>query len=199
MAGPSPTRRGRRPGSPDTRAMILAEARASFAAHGYAGTSVRAVAAAAGVDAALVHHYFGTKEDLFVAALEVRIDPREVLLPVAKGGVAGAGERIMRVFFTVWDDEEARLPLLALVRGVLEPGGQQLVSDGVRRVVLGPVGAALGIDDAERRMTLVGSQLIGLVMVRYVLAIEPLASAPAELLVATYGPTLQRYLEDPLP
>jgi AcrR family transcriptional regulator len=192
-------RRGRRPGAPDTRAAILASARELFAAHGFAGTSVRAVAAAAGVDAALVHHYFGTKDDLFVAALELRVDPRVALLPVIEGGVDGAGERLMRLFVSVWEVEETRLPLLALVRGVLDPGGQQLVRDGFFRMVLGPVGDALELDQPTRRMQLVASQLIGLVVLRYVLAVEPLASAPPDELVATYAPTLQRYLSGPLP
>lgn len=192
-------RRGRRPGAPDTRAAILAAARGLFAAHGFAGTSVRAVATAAGVDAALVHHYFGTKDDLFLAALELRVDPRVALLPVIEGGVDGAGERLMRLFVSVWDVEETRLPLLALVRGVLDPGGQQLVRDGFMRMVLGPVGAALELEEPDRRMQLVASQLIGLVVLRYVLAVEPLASAPSEELVATYAPTLQRYLSGPLP
>ena len=192
-------RRGRRPGGPDTRATILVAARELFAVHGFAGTSVRAVAAAAGVDAALVHHYFGTKDDLFLAALELRVDPRTALLPVIEGGVDGAGERLMRLFMSVWDVEETRVPLLALVRGVLDPGGQQLVRDGFLRMVLVPVGAALELDEPERRMQLVASQLVGLVVLRYVLAVEPLASAPAGELVATYAPTLQRYLSGPLP
>ncbi len=198
MVVASTTRRGRRPGSPDTRATILTEARTLFAAQGYAGTSVRGVASAAGVDAALVHHYFGTKEDLFLAALRVPLDPREVLAPVAAGGLDGAGERLVRTFLSVWDNEQTRLPLLALVRGVLEPGGERLVSDGFLRIVLGPLGSALGVDQPDRRMGLVASQLIGLVMARYVLKLEPLASTPAEELVATYAPTLQRYLEMPL-
>ena len=192
-------RRGRRPGGPDTRATILVAARELFAVQGFAGTSVRAVAAAAGVDAALVHHYFGTKDDLFLAALELRVDPRTALLPVIEGGVDGAGERLMRLFMSVWDVEETRVPLLALVRGVLDPGGQQLVRDGFLRMVLVPVGAALELDEPERRMQLVASQLVGLVVLRYVLAVEPLASAPAGELVATYAPTLQRYLSGPLP
>jgi len=174
-------------------------ARELFAVQGFAGTSVRAVATAAGVDAALVHHYFGTKDDLFLAALELRVDPRTALLPVIEGGVDGAGERLMRLFVSVWDDEETRLPLLALVRGVLDPGGQQLVRDGFFRMVLGPVGTALGIDQPERRMQLVASQLVGLVVLRYVLAVDPLASTSSEELVATYAPTLQRYLSGPLP
>ncbi|MCW2844432.1 MAG: transcriptional regulator, TetR family [Nocardioides sp.] len=192
-------RRGRRPGAPDTRAAILASARELFAASGYAGTSMRAVAAAAGVDAALVHHYFGAKDDLFLAALQVRVDPRVAMLPVIEGGVDGAGERLMRVFLSVWDDEDSRLPLLALFRGIVEPNGQQLVRDGFVRMVLGPVGAALDLDQAERRMTLVASQLVGIVVLRYLVLVEPLVSMPADELVATYAPTLQRYLAGPLP
>ena len=195
----TPARRGRRPGSPDTKAAILAEARSLFAAHGYAGTSVRAGAAAAGVDAALVHHYFGPKRELFLSALGAPVDPREVLAPVAQGGLPGAGERLVRAFLGVWDDEATRLPLLALVRGVLEPGGERLVADGLLGMVLGPVGAGLGVDRPEERMPLVASQLIGLVMARYVLRLEPLASAAPDALVAAYAPTLQRYLEMPLP
>ena len=194
----TPPRRGRRPGSPDTRAAILAEARSLFAANGYAGTSVRAVASAAGVDAALVHHYFGTKDDLFVAALQVPLDPREVLLPVGQGGLDGAGERLMRTFLSVWDDEAVRLPLLTLVRTIFDPEGRQLVRDGFMRIVLGPVGAALGVDEPERRMSLVASQLMGIVVARYVVGVEPLASATHDQLVAAYAPTLQRYLEMPL-
>ena len=192
-------RRGRRPGSPDTRAAILAVAREHFAAQGFAGASVRGIAAAAGVDSALVHHYFGTKDDLFIAALQLKVDPREVLLPVVEGGLEGAGERLLRVFFSVWEDETARLPLLALVRGVFEPGGERLLRDGVLRMVLGPVGIGLELDDPARRMTLVASQMAGLVMVRYVLQAEPLASAPVDQLIATYAPVIQGYLSGPLP
>jgi AcrR family transcriptional regulator len=195
----APARRGRRPGSPDTRAAVLAAARELFAANGYAGTSVRAVAAAAGVDPALVHHYFGSKDKLFLAALEVKLDPREGLAPVIAGGVEGAGERLLRVFVAVWDDEETRLPLLAIVRGIVDPGGQQLMRDGFLHMVFGPVGVGLGLDQPERRMAHVGSQLIGLAVLRYLLEIEPLASMPPEQVVATYAPVVQGYLSDPLP
>ena len=109
-----------------------------FAAQGFAGTSVRAVAAAAGVDAALVHHYFGTKDDLFVAALELPVDPRERLAGVIAQGPDGAGERMLRVFLSVWDDPELRLPLLGLARGMLDPSGQRLIRDGFLPVVLHP-------------------------------------------------------------
>ena len=192
------TRRGRRPGSPDTRAAILARGAELFSEKGYAGTSVRAVATAAGVDAALVHHYFGSKDDLFLAALQAPIDPREVLRPVAEGGVDGAGERLLRTFLSVWDDEATRLPLLTLVRSVFEPEREPLIRDGFMRMVLAPIGQALGLDDVELRMSLVGSQLMGIVLARYVVEVEPLASASHEQLVAAYAPTLQRYLDGSL-
>ena len=194
-----PARRGRRPGGPDTRSAILGAARRRFAESGFAGTSVRSVAALAGVDPALEHHYFGSKDDLFVAALELRVDPRVAVLPVIEGGVDGAGERLMRLVVGVWDDEESRRPLLALVRGVVEPDGAQLVRDGFVRMVLAPVAAGLGIDEPERRMSLVASQVLGVVLLRHVVRLEPLASMAADALVATYAPVLQRYLADPLP
>jgi AcrR family transcriptional regulator len=191
--------RGRRPGSPDTRAAILGAARALFATGGVSGTSVRAIAAKAGVDPALVHHYFGTKDDLFVAALALPVDPREVLGRVAEEGPDGAGERLVRTFLSVWDDPDLQLPLLALARSLLDPSGRELLRDGFLEVVLGPLGDALGIDEPELRMRLVASQVLGLIMMRYLLAAEPLASMPAEGIVAVYGPTLQRYLTGPLP
>ena len=191
--------RGRRPGAPDTRAEILTSARTLFAARGFAGTSVRAIAADAGVDPSLVHHYFGSKDDLFVAALQLPVDPRVALLPVLEGGLEGAGERLLRVFVSVWDDETARLSLLGLVRGVVDPAGRQLLRDGLFGVILGPIAPALGLDQPQRRLALVASQMIGVVMMRYVLEVEPLASMETEVLVATYAPTLQRYLADPLP
>ena len=191
--------RGRRPGAPDTRAEILASARSLFAARGLGSTSMRAIAADAGVDPALVHHYFNSKHDLFVAALELPVDPRVALAPVLEGGLEGAGERLLRVFLSVWDDEHARPALLGLVRGVFEPEGRLLLRDGLLGVVLGPLGPALGLDEPQRRVALVASQMIGLVMLRYVLEVEPLATMDGESVVATYGPTLQRYLAEPLP
>jgi AcrR family transcriptional regulator len=193
------TTRGRRPGSPDTRADILVAARASFAAVGFSGTTVRSVARDAGVDPSLVHHYFGTKDDLFLAALQLPVDPRRVLAPALAGGVEGAGERFLRTFLSVWEDEEVRLPLLGVVRGFLEPGGGVLLRDGFLPTVVVPIGVALGVDEPERRMALVASQVIGLIVMRYLLEVEPVASMTAEELVAAYAPTLQRYLDAPLP
>jgi len=156
------------------------------------------VAAAAGVDAALVHHYFGTKDDLFLAALQLPVDPRALLAPVAEAGVDGAGERLLRVFLGVWEDDRNQASLLALVRGLAEPSGQRLLRDGVLEMILLPLGRALSLDRPEQRMALVASQLVGLVILRYLLRAEPLASLPPDALVAAYAPTLQRYLAEPL-
>ena len=194
-AARTPTaKRGRRPGAPDTRAAILDAARELFATGGFAGTSVRAVAAAAGVDPALVHHYFGTKDDLFVAALQLPVDPRVILAPVLAQGPDGAGERILRVMLSVWDDADHRLPLLAMARSLLEPTGTQLMGRGFLPVVIEPLGQALGIDHPETRMSLFASQIVGLIMLRYLLEAEPLASMPVDEVVTAYAPTLQRYL-----
>jgi AcrR family transcriptional regulator len=193
------SRRGRRPGSPDTRAAILGAARALFATNGYAGTTIRAVAAAAGVDAALVHHYFGAKDDLFVAALELPVDPRVALAPAIEAGPEGAAERMLGVFLSVWDNPEHRLPLLALVRGMFDPDGRRLLREGFLPAILAPVGVALGIEHPEVRMPLLASQVLGLIVVRYVLEIEPVASLPADQVVAIYAPALQHCLTGPLP
>ena len=191
--------RGRRPGSPDTRAAILGAARALFASGGISGTSVRAVAAKAGVDPALVHHYFGSKDDLFVAALALPIDPREVLAPIVAQGPDGAAERLLRTFLSVWDDPEHQLQLMAVARSLTDPSGKELMRDGFLKVVIGPLAIALGIDEPERRMPLVASQILGLILMRYLLEVEPIASMPADELVAIYAPTIQRYLTGPLP
>jgi len=199
MNHPVTGRRGRRPGAPDTRAAILGAARARFAEHGFAGTTIRAVAGDAGVDAALVHHYFGSKDDLFLAALELPLDPRQVLLPAVAEGIDGVAERLLRAFLSAWDDPELQPRLVAVVRGVMDPAGSKLITEGFLPVVLQPVGQALGVDRPELRMPLVASQVFGLILMRYVLRVEPLASLPPDQLVATYAPTIQRYLADPLP
>lgn len=189
------TQRGRRAGGGDTRGEILAAARSSFAEAGYGGTSVRGVAAAAGVDPALVHHYFGTKDDLFLAALEFPVDPRVVLASVAEGDRETLGVRLVARVLSVWDDPQARLPLLALVRsGIAGEPGRALVESALSRLVFGALGQFLQLDDADRRIGLVASQMVGLVITRYVLRLEPLASMPAEEVAAWLGPTLQRYL-----
>lgn len=188
------TSRGRRPGAPDTRAQVLDAARTSFAERGFRATTIRAVAASAGVDPALVHHYFGTKDNLFLAALEMPVDPRELLAPVVQMGPDGAGERLLRTFLSVWDDPEIQVQLLAVVRSVLNEDGGQLLKEGFIPVVVGPVVGRLVSDQPEVRVPLVVSQVIGLIVARYVLALPPMATMPTEDVVARIGPVLQHYL-----
>ena len=193
--GPS-ARRARHPGGDPRRGP-----RASSPPRASRARRSAAIAADAGVDAALVHHYFGTKDDLFLAALEHPGRPAQVHRPpVVAGGPDGAAERLLTAFLSVWDDPELRPSLLAVVaRRCMDPGAQRLLSDGFLPVVIEPVGVALGLDRPELRMPLVASQVIGLILLRYVLEVEPLASMPGEQVVATYAPTLQRYLTGPLP
>lgn len=188
------SRRGRRPGNPETRALILSAARSSFAACGFGGTTIRAVATDAGVDPALVHHYFGTKDELFLAALDVPVDPRDLIAPIVAAGPDGAGVRLLETLLAVWDDPSMQLRLLALARSGLEPEGEKLLSEGFIPVVVGPVLAQLCVDRPEERVPLVASQVLGLIVTRYLLRLEPLASEPAALVAARVGPTLQRYL-----
>jgi AcrR family transcriptional regulator len=198
MAERASSPRGRRRGSPDTRSGILAAARALFAEHGYAGTTIRSVATAAGVDAALVHHYFGTKDELFLAALELPVDPRALIGPAMAGPVEEAAERFLGVFLSVWDDPDIQPSLLSFARGMLDPSAARLLSKGFLPVVIQPIGVALGVSDPALRMPLVASQVIGLILMRYLLAVEPLASMPRDQVIATFAPTIQRYLTGPL-
>ena len=200
MSGAETRGRGRRPGGPDTRGQILEAARESFAHKGFGGTTIRAVAADAHVDPALVHHYFGSKDDLFLAALEIPVDPRTVLPTAFAGGVEGAARRLLTIFLSVWDRPDTRLPMVALFRSALgEADAQTLLRDGLHRLVFAPLQEVLPPDEAEVRSQMVATQVLGLIVGRYLLALEPLASMPAEDVVAWIAPNIQRYLDGPLP
>lgn len=186
--------RGRRPGSPDTRTDVLAAARDAFAEKGFRGTTIRGVAADAGVDPALVHHYFGSKRDLFLAALEFPVDPRELLAPVLEADPQQAGEGIVRTLLSVWDDPGLQPQLLALGRAVVSEDGRRLVTEGFIPAIIGPVLARATRDRPEERIPLVASQLVGLVATRYLIGFGPMAEMPVDDVVARVGPTIQRYL-----
>ena len=188
-------RTGRRPGVSGTREAILDAARRAFAEQGYQRATIRGVAELAGVDPALVHHYFGTKQDLFVAAVQLPINPVPQLMAVLGEDPDRTGERIVEVFLSVWDHAADRSPLLALIRSAVgDERAAAMLREFITEEVLGQLAHRLGSPDARLRATLVASQLIGLAMARYIVRVEPLASAPAAELTAAVGPTLQRYL-----
>jgi AcrR family transcriptional regulator len=187
-------RRGRRPAGEDTRTALLDAARAVFAEQGYEGATVRAIAARAGVDAAMVNHWFGGKQGLFAAAMELPIDPGEVVATVLEGGPDTVGERLVRTFVTVWDRTGGG-PFAALVRSVSSHElAARMLREFVTGVLFGPVAARLGVESPALRAALCGSQIVGLGMMRYVVRLEPLASADVETVVAAIAPNLQRYL-----
>ncbi|SCL37346.1 transcriptional regulator, TetR family [Micromonospora rhizosphaerae] len=194
-------RTGRRPGKPETREAILAAARTAFAERGFDAASIRAIAAAADVDPALVHHYFGSKDQLFLAAMEAPIDPREVLPKVLAGDREGIGERLVRAFLGVWDSPAGAAGVGLLRSAVSNEWTARLLREFLTTQVLRRVLDQLEVDPAELplRGSLVASQLMGLAMMRHVVRLEPVASAAPETLVAAIGPTVQRYLTGDLP
>ncbi|HET6820553.1 MAG TPA: TetR family transcriptional regulator [Candidatus Limnocylindria bacterium] len=188
-------RTGRRAGSADTRGEILSAARQVFGEHGFENASVRKVAARAGVDPALVHHYFGTKQALFLAAMELPIDFKVLVDQVASGPRSEIGARLVRQTLELWEDPATRSLLMGIVRSATT---DEVAAEILRGLLSeGPILAlsrASGQPDADLRATLAGSQVVGLAMARYVIGVEPLASASIDDLVRAIGPTVQRYL-----
>ncbi|MFD8912874.1 TetR family transcriptional regulator [Streptomyces sp. NPDC059575] len=191
-------RRGRPPRteSGDTRDRILAAAREEFSERGYEKTSVRGIAKAAGVDSALVHHYFGTKDQIFEAAVTVSFAPA-LAAPdaIVEGPLDTVGERFTRFVFGVWENPATRAPLLAIVRSAVNNEAAAAV---FRRLVaaqlLHRIADRIGGPDAELRAELAAAQLVGTAMLRYVIKVEPLASADVERIVARLAPVVQGHL-----
>lgn len=190
-------RTGRRPGTGGTRERILAAARSDFSRAGYEGVTIRGIAAEANVDPALVLHYFESKDGMFRAAVQFPVDPGEFIPRLLAPGLDGLGGRLVRFFLDTWDSP-AGSPLLGLIRSVV--GNEEaatLLREFVTREVLGRIARALELDHPQLRAGLVASQLVGLAMLRYVIRVEPLASASRDEVVMWLGPTLQRYLTEP--
>ncbi|HYN93052.1 MAG TPA: TetR family transcriptional regulator [Pilimelia sp.] len=189
-------RTGRRPGKTDTRDAILAAAREGFGERGYDATSMRAIATAAGVDPALIHHYFGTKEQLFVATLNMPMRPGELLPQVVAGGAHEAGERLVRTFLRVWDSPAGAAGAALLRSGVSNEWTARLLREFLTTQILRRLMKLLELEgpDAPMRANLAASQIMGMAMARYIIKLEPLATAPSETVVAAVGPTIQRYL-----
>ena len=194
-------RSGRRPGNQDTKQSILAAAREVFAEKGYDQASIRAIASVAQVDPALVHHYFGTKEKLFLECMNSPINPAELIPQALDGPPDQAGERLVRLALNVWDSP-AGVAALAIFRSALSnEWTARLLREFVVTQVLRRAAAHVVADPAEAAMRagLMATQLAGLLTARYVLRIEPIASAPAETLVQALAPNVQRFLTGPLP
>jgi AcrR family transcriptional regulator len=188
-------RSGRRPGESGTREAILRSARSQFAKRGYDRTTIRAIAAGAGVDPALVSHFFGSKQQLFLSVVELPFEPDIVLPSLVAGDRAQVGERLARFIVSVLEDPDARSRITGMVRAAAtEPAAARMLRELLTRRVFVPLADALGVDDARLRANLVGSQIVGLVMARYIVAVEPLGTLPTEDVVRAIAPTLQRYL-----
>ncbi|WP_233576222.1 TetR/AcrR family transcriptional regulator [Saccharopolyspora rhizosphaerae] len=194
MSTTEPKRRGRRPNGADTKEALLTAAREVFAEQGYEAATVRVIASNAGVDPAMVNHWFGGKEGLFIAAVQIPVNPVEILRQVLDGPREQIGERIIRGFVTTWDGVGGG-QFAALMRSVA--GSEQAVSmlrEFVQNLLFRQLIKSLDVDHPEMRVALCGSQLVGLGMARYVVRIEPLASAEPDVVAATIGPNLQHYL-----
>lgn len=193
-------RPGRPPGNSDARERILASARELFARNGIDKTAIRAVAAGAGVDSALVHHYFGTKHQLFAAAIAIPIDPMAVLGPMRETPVEELGLVLPSLLLPLWDSELGA-GLVATLRALVTGAEVSLVRSFLREIVISELAARVdsppgtGIVRAE----FVATQLVGVVMARYIIGLEPFASLPVEQIARTIAPNLQNYLTGDLP
>ncbi|MEU5430882.1 TetR family transcriptional regulator [Streptomyces olivoreticuli] len=183
-------------GGPGARERILTAARAEFAERGYDKASIRAIARGAGVDPALVHHYFGPKEQIFAAAIEVAFAPAlQAPDVVLKGGLDTAGERMARFFLGLWEDPVTREPLLAIVRSaVANETAAAVFRDLVSSRLMARIADELDIEDPQLRAELAAAHLVGVAMLRHVIKVEPLASADMEEVIAQVAPAIQRHL-----
>jgi len=190
-------RTGRRPGAGGTRERILAAARNDFSKSGFDGTTIRAIAAQAKVDPALVLHYYESKDAIFREAVRFPVDPAEFIPGLVAPGVDGLGDRLVRFFVDTWDSP-AGGAMLGVIRSVVaNDDAATLMREFITREVLGRLAKALDVDEPQLRASLAGAQLIGMAMLRYVVKVEPIASADTDQIVAWLGPTIQRYFTDP--
>jgi AcrR family transcriptional regulator len=197
---PEPRRMGRRPGESGSREAILEAASARFAQHGYEGATIRGIATDAGVDPALVHHFFGTKDRLFVAAMRLPINPAEVIPKVVAAGIEGAGERLAAIFVRTIRELGDANPILGLLRSATaHPSAARMLRDFFTIAVLEKVATELDVPQPRLRAALCASQMMGLVVAHQVVGLPPLVEANTETLIAAIGPVIQHYMSDPLP
>ncbi len=201
-----PARTGRRAGDSGTREAILDAARGQFAENGYDGATIRAIAASAGVDAALVHHYYGSKERLFAAAMQLPVVPSEAITSVLAQSSSrpgeSAGTHLVRSALALWENTELLGSLQALLRSALTSDrAAAMLREFLTEAILMPVARAAGGTDHDStpfRASLIASQMVGLALTRYVLRFGPVAAASPEQLATAIGPTIDRYLTEPL-
>jgi len=196
------TRTGRRTGDSGTREAIIAAARAQFAEHGYDGATIRAIAAAAAVDPALVHHFYGSKERLFAAAMQLPFVPSEIitaaLAEIADRPGESAGEHMVRSALALWETAEVRGALTGLLRSALtSEQAAVMLREFLADAILKPVASVVAGADPDStpfRASLVATQMLGLAITRYVLQLGPVAAASTDELAAAVGPAIERYL-----
>jgi AcrR family transcriptional regulator len=189
----SARRRGPRQDAGEAREAILDAARRRFADQGFEGATMRAIAGDAGVDPALVSYYFGSKSGLFVESLRLPVNPGDAIDALLAEGTEDLGARLVTRFLEVWDNPATGEPIIGVLRSASSQ--PQLMRGFIESQIVPRIAGAIEGPDAELRATAVGSQMLGLALARYVLRVEPLASAPPEAIVALIGPTLQRYLD----
>jgi AcrR family transcriptional regulator len=194
---PTPARRrtGRRPGDSGSRQAILTAARIEFGRRGYESTTIRGIARHADVDPALVHHFFLSKEGVFAAAMQEAYALAGRLPDILEPGLDGVGERLVRLFLVRWEGGGEDNPLLGIIRSSMSyEESARMLRDFVGADLLGRLSARTALPRPELRAGLVGAQLVGLVMMRYVVRVPPLVDLTLEEVVAIVGPTVQHYL-----
>lgn len=200
MTTEASTRTGRRPGNGSTREDILSAARARFASNGYDGATLRAIAKDAGVDAGLIRHFFGDKNGLFAATLQLHKDVAQSLLDVFRTDRDGMGERLARRYLSLWDDPISGATLIALLRTAL--GHDEAMNRLRQFLVEAVVTEAAPLLDADRpdvRINLALATLLGIAIARYIILTPPLAAASLNEVIEDVTPTLQRFLFGSLP
>lgn len=188
---------GRRPGGRDTKGEILAAARHDFAARGFDATSVRAIASDAGVDPALVHHYFGSKEQLFVAAMELPIDPTVELPRIMSGDRATIGQSLVRLYLAAWASDGGHESMLALVRSATSnEAAAAMLREFLGSALLDRMLPVFGdVPDARLRAEAAASHLVGMAFARYIVRLPAMAAASDEELVQLVGAAVQTYFD----
>ena len=190
----SAKRSGRRPGPTTTRVAIAEAARRQFAELGYDRTTLRGIAGEAGVDAALVVRFYGSKEALFREVMALPSAVAEAMAGLAEGPTATVGRRLAEVIVGMLEDPRSRSVVIGRIRAASShPEAASLVRETVTRDV-GRLVAAVTDDEPETRAVLVGSQIVGLALARYVVRVEPLASLPAADVIDYIAPVFQHYL-----